>query len=188
MMPFTGATVWNGTACSAFEVTSFRSGSAFLTDTNVACAKGSHGHCSGGQWTACTHLKLYGLNTAPFLMRLLAFGLRPQRALEIGCGLGTTADFLARFVPGGSSVTCVEPEEMLAEVFDRRPLPLRPTQLAVNLFGTSMATGTGTSNAARCLAELTTRRFDLVYSLEVADGASHIPHAVPTRPILHSNR
>ena len=34
---------------------------------------------------------------------------------------GTTSDFLARFVPGGSLVTCIEPEVMLAEVFDRRP-------------------------------------------------------------------
>jgi len=155
--------LWNGTACGQFEVQSFRSGRSFVTNTKETCSGGQQGRaCAGGQWSACTHLKLYGLNTAPFLLRLLALGLQPQSALEIGCGLGTAADFLARFVPGGSHVTCVEPEQMLAEVFGRRSLPQRPSQLAVNLFGAD-----GPSRS--CLTELQTRRFDLVYSLEVAE-------------------
>jgi SAM-dependent methyltransferase len=115
----------------------------------------------GGQWTACTHLATYGLNFASYYARFLAFNLAPATVLEFGCGLGTMSDFLARFVPGGSRVTCVEPEIMLAEVFDRRPQ--HATQLAVDLF---------TPNGSDCLRGLQRERFELVISLEVAE---HVP-------------
>jgi cyclopropane fatty-acyl-phospholipid synthase-like methyltransferase len=32
--------------------------------------------------------------------------------LEFGCGLGTTSSFLARHVPGGTKVVCIEPEHI----------------------------------------------------------------------------
>jgi SAM-dependent methyltransferase len=119
----------------------------------------------GGHWSACTHLgmfKMFGLNTAPLLMRFLA-SLQPQEALEIGCGLGTTADYLARFSSGGSQVSCVEPEPMLAEVFAQRAFPMRAAQLSVDLFAQE------DTRPEACFNALLTRRFPLVYSFEVAE-------------------
>jgi SAM-dependent methyltransferase len=120
------------------------------------------GH-AGGDWSPCTHMRKYGFNFPTFLARTLAFHLRPQSALELGCGLGTMADFLARFTPGGAEVVCLEPSTMLAEIFRRRQWPAGPGQLAVNVFE---------PEAAQCKAHLASTGFDLVYSFEVAE---HIP-------------
>lgn len=149
--------MWNGTACEAFELSKFRSGHGYHEEEGKL-----HG-IRGGQWSPLTHIRCYGLNTAPMFMRFLAFAIQPRSALEIGCGLGTTADFVARFTPGGSMVTCLEPEPMLEEVFGRRSLPWRPTQLAVNLVA---------PEAQACQSAMLSRSFDLVYSLEVAEHIS----------------
>ena len=149
--------LWQGTACSPFEL---------QPSAERHLGHGSTGS-SGGAWSACTHLTRYGLNLAPFFLRFLATQLQPRSALEFGCGLGTTADYLARFTPGGANVTCVEPNEMHTEVYLRRRLPQRPTQLALNVLGTS-----GDERVGACKAALSSARFDLVYSLEVAE---HIP-------------
>ena len=145
---------WAGGSCAPFEV------QVFPTLEEIIKKKGSIGF-EGGEWTACTHLKVYGLNLATYFLRFLAFHIAPKTALEFGCGLGTTADYLARFVPGGSEVTCIEPEAMLGEVFNRHPT--RPSQLAVNVFK---------DEGWPCAEELIQRQFDLVYSIEVAE---HIP-------------
>lgn len=121
----------------------------------------------GGEWSACTHIKNYGMNFAAFFARHLAYGLKPKSVLEFGCGLGTTSDFLARFVPGGSRVVCVEPEPMIGEVFGEgaeasRGFPLRPVQLSMLSFS---------PEAKACSDELFApdMDFELVLSLEVAE-------------------
>jgi len=157
--------MWNGSECEVFEVQQFES-------AQLSRGSGRRGQ-KGGHWSACTHLgmfKMFGLNTAPLLMRFLA-SLQPQEALEIGCGLGTTADYLARFSSGGSQVSCVEPEPMLAEVFAQRAFPMRAAQLSVDLFAQE------DTRPEACFNALLTRRFPLVYSFEVAE---HIPpHRLP---------
>jgi len=122
----------------------------------------------GGHWSACTHIKLYGMNFAAFFARHLAYGLKPKSVLEFGCGLGTTTDFLARFVPGGSNVVCVEPEAMIGEVFGEgsaKGFPDRPVQLSMLSFN---------PDAKNCSDALfhPKMEFELVLSLEVAE---HIP-------------
>jgi len=151
---------WVPPACAPFAVSEFPS-----IHSLVRSGKGASQGAKGGAWSACTHLALYGTNYAAFFARALAYQLRPRSVLEFGCGLGTTSDFLARFVPGGSRVVCVEPEPMLAEVFDKRAPPLRPLQLAVDAFS---------ADGAACAAELFRPKYDLVLSLEVAE---HMPPA-----------
>ena len=88
--------------------------SSFLTRTATDVVGSSMKGYSGGQWSSCTHLKVYGLNFAPFVARFLSYQLAPKTALEFGCGLGTTSDFVARFA--NATVTCVEPEKTLGEL------------------------------------------------------------------------
>ena len=152
--------LWRGTACERFEVYDFPSGfELFAQRRGIVIGQ------YGGRWSACTHLKRYGLITALFFMRFLAFGLQPRTVLEMGCGLGPVSDFLSRFTPGGARVTCIEPEPMLQELFGRRTMPHRPTQLALDLFARTEA-------AKRCGEALIGRRFELVVSLEVAEHVS----------------
>ena len=149
-------------SCVDYVATKFPS-----IDELVRSGKGSNLGSDGGKWSACTHLAVYGFNFATFFARHLAYGLRPRTVLEFGCGIGTTADFLARHVPGGSRVVCVEPEPMLADVFAHpaRAGALRPVQLAMDAFDAS---------AAPCVRDLFggATTFDLVLSLEVAEHLS----------------
>ena len=138
----------------------------------IAANKGADMGLHGGEWSACTHLKIYGLNFASNFVRGLAHGLKPASVLEFGCGLGTTSDFLARFVPGGARVVCVEPEPMLGEVYGagqshlpQHRFPARPVQLAMMSFA---------PEARQCADKLFTQEmgFELVCSFEVAE---HVP-------------
>jgi len=121
----------------------------------------------GNAWSPCTHLKNYGLNFAPFVARFLAYQLAPQTALEFGCGLGTTSDFVARF--GGTQVTCIEPESTLGGLIMSLRKDMKGNgdlqQLALNVFSEE-------DNAKQCISS-GDMRSDLVYSFEVAE---HIPH------------
>jgi SAM-dependent methyltransferase len=162
---------WQHSACAPFEM---------MPNATVGLGGSSSGN-KGGAWSACTHLSHYGLNIAPLFLRFLALQLQPQTALEFGCGLGTTADFLSRFTPGGARVTCIEPQEMHTEVYLRRSLPQRPTQLALNVLGNESA-------ASACVAALSAARFDLVYSLEVAEHIPHELHALLVQVLAQSTR
>ena len=152
-------------ACEAFVASEFPG----IGDL-VASGRGKDLGEQGGKWSACTHLAVYGFNFAAFFARHLAYGLRPRSVLEFGCGLGTTSDFLARFVPGGSRVVCLEPEPMLREIFanDERAGASRPTQLAVDVFDFS---------SRACVDALAASKADLVLSLEVAEHLA--PDRVP---------
>mmetsp|Transcript_17284 Transcript_17284/g.53971 ORF Transcript_17284/g.53971 Transcript_17284/m.53971 type:complete len:544 (-) Transcript_17284:39-1670(-) len=144
--------------CQRFVPRSFSS-----IDELTVAGKGEQHGMQGGKWTACTHLKKYGMNFAAFHARHIAYGLRPRTVLEFGCGLGTTSDFLARHIPGGAHVVCVEPEVMLGEVFAHpaRAAPARPVQIAMNSFEPA---------AAPCVDALYRRRkYELVITLEVAE-------------------
>ena len=56
-----------------------------------------------------TGLVEYGFSYHTVFGRFLSFVLRPKTVLEFGCGYGQQSDYLARFIPGGSDVTCIEP-------------------------------------------------------------------------------
>jgi len=113
----------------------------------------------GGAWGICTHLKLYGLNTAPSFQLFLARQLAPRSVLEFGCGLGTTSDLVERFAPGRPQVVCLEPDPSL-----RLALPeSRMHRLSVDIFA---------PGAEGCLRGLVDEGFDLVMSFEVAE---HVP-------------
>ena len=172
----------NDTACARYEVHTFpagivreHKGAGTTRPRSAGGARQAGLSSAGGAWSACAHLqgaayiyKDFGLNLAPFLLRLLAFTLQPHTALEIGCGLGTTADYIARFTPGGSLVTCVEPEPMLAEIFAVRSLPYRPTQLAVDLFS---------RGADECKRAISERR---------QAAPQPLIHATQTSAVVHS--
>jgi len=123
---------------------------------------------AGGEWSACTHLREYGLNFAPFLARFLTYQLQPATMLEFGSGLGTTSDFVARFAE--ADVTSIEPDRALSQLVvsvhpeARSQGPGRLHQLAVNIFD---------EGGEKCAASLAAKKFDLVTSFEVAE---HIPH------------
>jgi len=118
---------------------------------------------NGGNWTPCTSLRLYKFNYHVIFGQFLALILKPKSVLEFGCGLGQQSDFLSRFVPGGSDVTCIEPEPMFGEVFDRRAAPNKPKQLAINIFK---------EESLNCVNAMKIWKRDLVVTTEVAE---HIP-------------
>ncbi len=149
--------------CKNYHVKEFPSLTSLLEQGKDSSMGGK-----GGEWSACTHIKMYGMNFASFFARHLAYGLKPKSVLEFGCGLGTTSDFLARFVPGGSKVVCVEPEAMIGEVFGEgsaQVFPIRPLQLSMLSFA---------PEARICSDALYNPQmeFELVLSLEVAE---HVP-------------
>eukprot|EP00929_Paragymnodinium_shiwhaense_P008721 TRINITY_DN11268_c0_g1_i1.p1 TRINITY_DN11268_c0_g1~~TRINITY_DN11268_c0_g1_i1.p1 ORF type:complete len:460 (+),score=79.03 TRINITY_DN11268_c0_g1_i1:125-1504(+) len=122
---------------------------------------------SGGEWNMCTHLKNYGLNTMPALQRFLVHQLQPASALEFGCGLGTTSDYVQRFA--GANVTCIEPDAGLLTAIRRSEEEKAGkgafTRLGVNIFSEA---------ASQCFEQLQApeKRVDLVYTFEVAE---HVP-------------
>jgi len=148
----------NSTACVGFK--------SQFDGTALDLSSGMLGQ-SGGMWSPCTHLKTYGLNFSPFFARFLSYQLKPKTALEFGCGLGTTSDFVAR--QAGADVTCIEPEHTLGTLI----ASLRRdnmgngqlSQLALNVFDAS-------ESSAGCTREVQAAGHDLVFTLEVAE---HIP-------------
>jgi hypothetical protein len=138
----------------------------FLTEARPETMGTTMKGFSGGHWSPCTHLKVYGLNFAPFVGWFLAYQLAPKTALEFGCGLGTTADFVARFAD--ATVTCVEPEKTLGELIMSIRGDMKGNgalqQLAVNVFSDEPQVQSCVRSGAL--------KSDLVYSFEVAE---HIP-------------
>mmetsp|Transcript_62295 Transcript_62295/g.173765 ORF Transcript_62295/g.173765 Transcript_62295/m.173765 type:complete len:398 (+) Transcript_62295:74-1267(+) len=143
--------------CKSFLVTYSNDGELQGDDTRKGAA--------GGEWSPCTHLATYGLNFAPFFGRFLSFQLQPRTVLEFGCGLGTTSDYVARM--SGAEATCIEPDPTLGTLIaslrgdNKGSGQLR--QLSVNIFD---------DGAKACAEALKSSKYDLVFSLEVAE---HVP-------------
>jgi len=123
---------------------------------------------TGGEWSLCTHLKEYGFNWSPGLGRYLT-SLKPKTALEFGSGAGLHASYLAGHAD--TNVTCIEPSEALGKfnvknheqgLFGNRGM-IKP--LALNIFSPD-------SRAKQCVEDMTTQKYDLVMTFEVAE---HIP-------------
>jgi len=131
-------------------------------------AKSTLAH-GGGSWTVTDHLCAYGFNWPEPLGRFLTFQLKPKRVLEFGCGLGLTADYLARF-GRNTEVTCIEPQAMLPEVFATSG----NKQLHHLMVDASKPRNTPDFD---CIQELQATDFDLVLSLEVLE---HVPEHAHT--------
>ena len=118
---------------------------------------------NGGQWTWCTHLMQYGPNFDRGLANFISGILRPESALEFGCGIGLYINYIEHFTTAkhkqSSRFIGIEPESMIeAGVFGTSPF--KATQLAMNIFETE-------KNILDSLG-----KFDVVLSSEVAE---HIP-------------
>ncbi|EGD83064.1 hypothetical protein PTSG_12062 [Salpingoeca rosetta] len=138
----------------------------WMGDVVEAASQTDLAGAQGNAWTACTHLRVYGLNFDQGLARFLAYS-NPQvkSVLEFGCGLGLYLDYVCRR-SNATKVIGIEPEAMTFEnsVFSRvNDTSLCPAQAAVNVLHASEA-----ELAALGLMS----KFDLVYSIEVLE---HIP-------------
>ena len=112
----------------------------------------------------CSHIEKYGPNFDRGMANFMAGILRPQSALEIGCGIGLYINFMERFttaaVKDQGRFLGVEPEPMVqAKVFGQDPY--RAQQLMLNVLD---------AEAQQAVADLGT--FDVVLSSEVIE---HIP-------------
>ena len=67
-------------------------GSSNLTEHGGT--KGAAAH--GGHWSACTHLKSYGLNVDFGVLNML-LALQPRSSLELGSGMGLHTSWLQRW-------------------------------------------------------------------------------------------
>ena len=133
------------------------------THDQFAKADGEQG-TGGGQWSMCSHIEKYGPNFDRGMANFMAGILRPQSALEIGCGIGLYINFMERFttaaVKDQGRFLGVEPEPMVqAKVFGQDPY--RAQQLMLNVLD---------AESQQAVADLGT--FDVVLSSEVIE---HIP-------------
>ena len=117
----------------------------------------------GGEWTWCTHLVKYGPNFDRGFANFISGILRPESALEFGCGIGLYINYIEHFSTAENKTPSrfigIEPESMInAGVFSTEPW--KATQLAMNIFDMEQ----------EILDSLET--FDVVYSSEVAE---HFP-------------
>ena len=78
---------------------------------------------------------------------------------------------MARFVPGGSNVVCVEPNAMLGEVFDMKRTRLPAKQLAINILEKS---------SSSCVAHMkeSKKKYEMVITLEVLEHIDEKYHDV----------
>ena len=124
---------------------------------------------SGGAWSPARHLCQYGFNFPDALARLLTFQLRPRSVLEFGCGLGLTADYIARY--GQAKVLCIEPNQMLPEIFATGGDQSKSLhQLLVDVTNVSSAADSA------CREALKGAKFDLVMTLEVLEHIDITKH------------
>merc|ERR1719313_1316039 len=73
---------------------------------------------TGGSWTPCDHLVLYGLNFDDQLgeaLRVMMTETQSSTALEFGCGIGIYVSYLAQHVPGAQNVVGIDPALMQVE-------------------------------------------------------------------------
>jgi hypothetical protein len=114
----------------------------------------------GGKWSSCTHLTTWGINFDVGLGRLLTRVIKPQSALEFGCGIGIYVNYLSNH--GVDRVIGIEPESM-------RSVGLMPGDGCKTKVGTQLAldVSTATSDVLDSFGQ-----YDVVYSIEVLE---HIP-------------
>ena len=103
-------------------------------------------------------MRKYGINFDFGLASFLSDVFQPISSLELGCGVGAYSHHMAR--AGASPAWGIEPERMASPLLETGGWP---RQLAVDMFS-------GRAQEGSCAAAL--GRFDLVYSIEVAE---HIP-------------
>ena len=125
-------------------------------------ADGQQGE-AGGQWSMCSHIEKYGPNFDRGMANFISGILRPESALEVGCGIGLYVNFMERFSTADGKdqgrFLGIEPEPMIrAKVFGQDPY--QGIQLAMNVLEVE----------DQVLSDL--GLFDVVLSSEVAE---HIP-------------
>ena len=115
---------------------------------------------TGGDWSWCTHIVVYGYNFDEGLASFLAFQLTPTSAFEFGSGIGLYGDYLVRHGKVTGKVLGAEPSDMQGAGVFGRPGIEYPQQLMMNILE---ATDEERSAVGK---------FDLVYTIEVAE---HVP-------------
>ena len=115
---------------------------------------------TGGDWSWCTHIVVYGYNFDEGLASFLAFQLTPTSAFEFGSGIGLYGDYLVRHGKVAGKVLGAEPSDMQGAGVFGRPGIEYPQQLMMNILE---ATDEERSAVGK---------FDLVYTIEVAE---HVP-------------
>ena len=133
------------------------------------CGAGSLAGSAGGAWTACAHLKTYGMMFDNRMARGIialskASGVRS--AAELGGGLGLYASFLAMSDLELDDIVMMEPKPVKLPLED--PGIVRSSGLP-RLVAIDLATASAEQLAAQRIG-----KFDLVYTLEVIE---HIPRS-----------
>ena len=134
-------------------------GSSNLTEHGGT--KGAAAH--GGHWSACTHLKSYGLNVDFGVLNML-LALQPRSSLELGSGMGLYTTWLHKMA-GTSPAIGIEPNPLMRPLLAAQGPNSSPglVQLVANVINAS-------GQAAAC--ERALPKFDVVFSVNMAE---HLP-------------
>lgn len=124
--------------------------------------KGAAAH--GGHWSACTHLKSYGLNVDFGVLNML-LALQPRSSLELGSGMGLYTSWLHKMA-GTSPAIGIEPNPLMRPLLAAQGPNSSPgglVQLVANVINAS-------GQLAAC--ERALPKFDVVFSVNMAE---HLP-------------